>query len=604
MQSQYSNRRFIIIGTFVLIVIIYIIRLFSLQVLDASYRLSAANNAFRNVTQYPARGLIYDRNGKLLVYNEAAFDLMVVPRQVNPFDTAKFCEILDISREYVRTELAAAKSYSWYKPSVFLRQISAEKYAVFQEMLYKFSGFYVQTRTLRKYPIPVAAHVLGYVGEVNDKIVESQPYYKPGDYIGISGIEKSYEKYLRGEKGVKIFLVDVHNRIKGSYKDGKFDTMAVVGANITTSLDADLQAYGELLMQNKTGSIVAIEPHSGEILSLVSSPAYDPNLLVGRARSKNYTKLEKDSLKPLFNRALMAPYPPGSTFKPLNALIGLQEGVITTESHFTCSGGYTVGNFHLGCHHYGSIGFIYSIQGSCNAYYCNVFRRIIDNPAYNKVSEGYTAWRNHVMDFGIGKKLNTDLTHELKGFVPPPEYYDKYYGKDKWKSLWIVSLAIGQGEIGTTPLQLANMTATIANRGYYIIPHIIKDIKGDHQIPQRFKEKQFTSIDTAHFRPVIKGMELVVKSGTATRARVEGIDICGKTGTAENPHGEDHSVFIAFAPKDDPQIALAVFVENAGYGSTWAAPIASLMIEKYLNDSISRPWVEKRILDANLIEKR
>lgn len=603
MNQQFSNRRFVVGGVFLLLGLLFLIRLFFLQVIDSSYRLSADNNVFRYVTQYPARGLIFDRNGELLVYNEVAYDLMAVPIMVESFDTLELCDILDVDVATLRKGLDEAKAYSVYKPSVIVKQISARKYAFLQEKLFKFPGFYVQTRTLRRYPEKIAAHLLGYVGEVDQRMIEKDRYYRSGDYVGISGIEKSYEAYLRGKKGVNIYLVDVHNRIKGSYKEGRFDTAAVVGSNIVTTLDADLQAYGERLMKNKVGSIVAIEPATGEILCLVTSPAYDPNLLVGRVRAANYRMLMNDSLNPLFNRAIMAKYPPGSTFKLVNALVGLQEKVITTNSVFSCAGGYHVGSFTVGCHHGGSIDFIRSISGSCNAYYCNVYQRILDDRKYGSVGVAYENWRKHLASFGVGVYLGTDLTTELRGNVPPREHFDKIYGKDKWKSLWVISMAIGQGELGVTPIQLANVTSAIANRGYYYIPHAVKEIKGDGVIDPRFREKRYTSVDTAYFRPVIEGMELVVKSGTAASAYIPSVAICGKTGTAENPHGEDHSIFTSFAPKDQPRIVVTVYVENAGFGSTYAAPIASLMIEKYLTDSVTRPWLEERIVQTNLLPK-
>jgi penicillin-binding protein 2 len=601
MKNKFENRKYVVGGIVILITIIFIIQLFLLQVVDTAYKISADNNVFRYVTEYPGRGLIKDRNGKLLVYNEVAYDLEVVPNFMRAFDTLEFCRILDISKEKLVEGIQKAKMYSKYKPSVVVKQISSKKYAILQETLYKFPGFAVRTRTLRKYPEPIAAHVLGYVGEVNDKIIANDPYYKSGDYIGISGIERSYEKEVRGKKGVKIYLVDVHNSIKGSYKDGAFDTASVVGANITTTLDAELQSYGEKLMLNKIGSIVAIEPATGEILALITSPTYNSNLLVGQERTKNYQMLENDKLKPLFNRALMARYPPGSTFKLINALVGLQEGIITTNSAFSCNGGYHVGSFTVGCHHGGSIDFLHSIQGSCNSYYCNVFQRILDDKKYGKVSVAYNNWRKHLASFGIGRKLDIDLSSELSSFVPTVEYYDKIYGKDRWKSLWIISMAIGQGELGITPIHIANLTATIANRGYYITPHIIKSIEGKKSINKKYLEKHYTTIDKKHFEPVVDGMELVITSGTATRARLNGVSICGKTGTAENPHGTDHSIFVAFAPKHNPKIAIAVYIENGGFGSTWAAPIASLMIEKYLTDTISRPLMEQKMIEANLI---
>jgi penicillin-binding protein 2 len=426
-----------------------------------------------------------------------------------------------------------------------------------------------------------------------------------GDYIGISGIEKSYEKYLRGEKGQKVYLVDVHSRIMGAFQGGRFDRIARVGQNIVCTIDAELQTYGEKLMKNYKGSVVGIEPSTGEILVLISSPAYNPSLLIGRQRTANYLLLQKDTLEPLFNRPLMANYPPGSTFKTINGLIGLQEKVITYDTKFYCDMGYYYGRKKVACHnHYSPLNFPQAIQNSCNTYFCNVFRKIIEDSKYSSVTEAYNNWRAHVMSFGFGNKLNSDFTNELPGFIAPSSYYDKYYGKNGWKSLTILSLAIGQGELLITPIQMANMTATIANHGYYYIPHVVKSIQGQNKIESRFTEKKYTTIDSAIFDPVIEGMELAVNGGagsTAYWARLKDIIICGKTGTAENPHGEDHSIFVAFAPKENPQIALAVYVENAGFGSSYAAPIASLLIEKYLTDTITRPWMEKRILETNLL---
>lgn len=603
-MDTFYEKKHIVLLLVTLVCLVYIGRLFYIQVVNTNYKNSAANNSRRYVTQYPARGLIYDRNGELLVFNEVAYDLKVIPRQINNLDTSLFCKILDIEKDQLINELTKAKKYSKYKPSVIIKQIPAKRYAILQEFLYRFPGFYVQTRTIRKYPEKIAAHVLGYVGEVNERTIKKNPYYEQGDYIGVSGIERSYEKNLRGKKGSKIYLVDVHNRIQGSYQDGALDTAARAGDNITTTIHAGLQAYGELLMQNKKGSIVAIEPETGEILALVTSPSYDPNLLVGRIRSKNYKQLATNKYKPLFNRALMAQYPPGSTFKTVNALIGLQEEVITTESVFTCAGGYHVGTFTVGCHHGGAINFVYSIQGSCNAYYCHVFRRILDDRKYGSVDKAYVNWRNHLSKFGLGRKLNSDLPMDSKGFIPDTAYFNRYYGYKRWKSLMLISMAIGQGELGLTPFQMANMTAILANRGYYRIPHVVKAINGENAIAPRFKKVNFTDIDPKHFTKVVDAMELVVKAGTAMSAQINGISVCGKTGTAENPHGKDHSIFIAFAPKENPKIALSVYVENGGFGSTWAAPIASLMIEKYLTDSISRPIMEKQMLDANLLEEQ
>lgn len=604
MQNQFSKRQLVIAVIFIFFILIYLVRLFTLQVLESEYKLSAENNVLRYTVDYPARGEIFDRNGELLVYNERLYDLMVIPKQLKAFDTLELAELLGTSLEHFEKELQKAKDYSMYKPSIVFKQISLLRYAKLQEKMIKFPGFYMQERTTRKYPMSIAAHILGYVGEVNSQKIEEDPYYKSGDYIGISGIEKAYEKYLRGVKGLNIYLVDVHNRIKGSYKDGKYDSAAIVGKNLTTTLDAQLQLYGEQLMINKKGSIVAIEPSTGEILAFVSSPTYDPNLLTASERGENYKLLVNDSLKPLYNRALMSSSnPPGSTFKIVNALIGLQEKAITTESVFTCGGGFSIGSHIVGCHHAGSIDFYRSISGSCNSYYCNVFTRILKDEDYETVEDAYQNWREHVMSFGLGKKLNSDLENEQAGIIYESDYYNKYYGKGKWGPFTIISMAIGQGELGFTPFQLANMVSAVANRGYYIVPHTVKAIDGEPHIDSSYIEKHYVSIDSAYFEPVIEGMKLVIEAGTARSAWVEGITICGKTGTAQNPHGEDHSIFIAFAPLENPKIAISVYIENGGYGSTWAAPIASLVIEKYLTDTITRTWLEDRMLNANLLNK-
>jgi penicillin-binding protein 2 len=604
--DSFANRRHIIRFIFILVGLVFIIRLFILQVVDSTYKLTASNNVLRYVTQFPARGLIYDRNGELLVYNEATYDLMVVPDQLEAFDTTEFCAILELKKDYIDEALNRARKFSRYNSSVFLKQVSSKTYANLQEKLYKYPGFYVQARTLRKYSSDIGAHLLGYVGEVNEKIVENNDYYRSGDYIGVSGIEKSYEEYIRGKKGVNVYLVDVHNRIKGAYSNGRLDEEAVIGSNIISTIDAELQAYGEKLMSNKIGSIVAIEPSTGEILSIVSTPTYKPELLVGRKRTENYVQLMSDTLKPLFNRALMAQYPPGSTFKIINALIGMQERILYPHTKYECYGGYNVGRFHLGCHYHESpLNLVESIQMSCNAYYCNVFRNILDNKKYPSIRESFDQWREYILSFGFGEYLNSDLSNELKGLVPTKERYDRIYGKNRWKSLTLVSMAIGQGELGTTPLQMANMTAAIANRGYYYTPHIVKEIEGDFALDERFYQKNYTKIDSIYFEIAIEGMDLAVNGeagsgSTARSAQIPDITVCGKTGTAENPHGEDHSIFIAFAPKEDPKIAIAVYIENGGFGSTWAAPTAKLMMEKYLNDSISDPWWEEHVLNADI----
>ncbi len=600
MKDAFINRKYTIIILFVFAALVLIIRLFVIQVVKDSYRLSADNNVLRYVPQYPARGLIYDRNGKLMVQNQAAYDLMVIPSQAINTDTALLCNELNITKETFNERMKASINHSRRAPSIFLKQISAETYASLQEKLFMFPGFYVQPRTLRQYSKPIAAHLFGYVSEVDESIIKKDPYYKSGDYIGKLGIEETYEKELRGKRGVKILMVDVYSRIKGSYAEGALDTPAVQGLDIISGIDMDIQEYGELLMKNKTGSIVAIEPETGEILSLVSSPGYDPELLVGRVRSENYSRLNSDTTLPLFNRALMAAYPPGSTFKPLNGLIGLQEGVIQPTDKFSCQMGY----LFVGCHsHRSPLDLKDAISHSCNSYFCQTFRRILENPRSPSLYESFNRWKGYLTEFGFGTNLKTDFVNELPGFIPSVSYFDKYHGKNGWKALTVISLAIGQGEILTTPLQMANMTAAIANRGYYYSPHVIKSIGANGSVDPRFKVKHTISITPSNFENIILGMEDAVNGGegiTARGAAIKDIIVCGKTGTAQNPHGKDHSVFIAFAPKDNPKIAIAVYVENAGFGSTTAAPIASLMIEKYLRREITNKWQEKRILELNM----
>jgi len=600
MKDRYANRKYLVMALVVVAALILIARLFYIQIVNKTYRVSAANNALRPVTQYPARGLIYDRNGELIVYNQAAYDLLVIPVQTSVFDTARFNQILGITMDEFRSRMKSAVTYSRRAPSVFMKMISSETYALLQEELYRFPGFYVQARTLRKYTRPVASHMLGYVGEVDNKLIGRDRYYRSGDYIGVSGIEKSYEEKLRGRKGVEIFLVDVHNNIKGSYADGRYDTVSVPGENLWSTIDLNLQEYGEKLMRNKTGSIVAIEPATGEILALVSSPSYDPELLVGRVRSENFVMLQADTVKPLFDRALMASYPPGSTFKIMNGLIGLQENVIRPSSLFSCSMGYRAGSLTVGCHSHSSpLNLPQAVAQSCNAWFCNAFRGILENKEYPLLGEAFDHWRQYLVAFGFGNKLGIDLPNELAGNIPTRSYYDRYYGRDRWKALTVISLAIGQGEIGATPLQMANMVAVIANRGSFYIPHVVKKIGDDGSPAPLYMQKYITGISPENFEPVIEGMEGAVNGGagsTARGARLDSIIICGKTGTAQNPHGKDHSIFVAFAPKDNPQIAIAVYVENAGFGSTFAAPIASLMIEEYLTKKIKRKYLEDYVL--------
>lgn len=601
-MNNLTNRKFIVGAIFSIIGLIFIIRLFNVQVVNNKYKLDSANNVLRVITEYPARGLLYDRKGKLLVYNEAAYDLMVIPGQLKTIDTVLFCKLLNIEKSVFIEKVNKAKSYSRYKPSVFEKELTAENYANIQDQMYQFQGFFAQTRTLRKYPNNNAAHLLGYIGEVNNAVLEKNKYYKSGDYIGKSGIELAYEHLLRGKRGVRKILVDVHNREKGSYNNGLEDTLSVAGKNLTTTIDLDLQTYGELLMQNKTGSIVAIEPQSGEILSLVSSPGYNPNLLVGRSIKTNYPVLTKDSLKPLFNRATMAQYPPGSIFKTVQALIALQEGVITENTGFQCVRSL------VGCHnHPTATNVAASIKMSCNPYYYFVFKRLIQQGKVKSIFKdseiGLAKWNQNVKKFGFGGTLHTDIPGVKNGLVPGVDFYNKWYGKGRWAFSTIFSLSIGQGELGVIPIQMANLAAIIANKGYYYPPHVIKKINGKDSLPPDLSEKVSVGINSEYFLPIIEGMRGVVDEpgGTARRAKINGITVCGKTGTAQNPHGEDHSVFIAFAPMDNPKIAIAVYVENSGFGGTWAAPIASLMMEKYLTDSISDPLKEKRILEANLL---
>jgi penicillin-binding protein 2 len=603
MKKNYSDRKYIVISIVMVLGLIFLARLFYVQVVEEKYALSADNNAIKKKTIFPARGIIYDRNNKILVANDIAYDLMVIPRQVKDLDTNRFCSLLQISREAFESRINKASKYSWYKASLFLGQIPKNEFSYLQETLYEFKGFYTQERTLRRYPYHSGALNLGDIGEVNRKDIDKDPYYRSGDYIGKSGIEKFYENELRGKKGVEYLLVDVLSRTKGSYKEGRFDTLAVNGQNLFTSLDAELQVYGERLMKNKLGSIVAIEPSSGEILSLVSSPSYDPTLLVGRNRGKNFNMLVNDSLKPLYNRALMAAYPPGSTFKMLNALIALDEGVVNTSTEFSCAGPSAT---PIKCSHNHStpLAMVYGIQQSCNPYFWNTFRATLNNPLLGDVKKGYESWYHKVRSFGLGQKFNTDLMYEKAGNVPSVEYYDKVY-RGSWNALTVRSLSIGQGELLITPLQLANLTAAIANRGFYYPPHLVTSVGNKENVISNYKEKKLVDIKRENFEPIIEGMEKVVQvGGTARRGALDSVAVCGKTGTVQNPHGRDHSIFIAFAPKDDPKIAIAVVVENSGdYGGTWAAPIASLMMEMYLNREVVRKEKEKRILEADLINQ-
>ena len=601
-------RKLLLAGLTLIIGILFISRLFQLQVLNTTYQRLSDNNAILEISDYPERGFIYDRNGKLLVANQAAYDIMIIPENVIPFDTLSFCELTGVSKERLIKSLKKARRYSKRLPSVIVNQISKETYATLQEQMWKYEGFFIQKKSLRDYRIGFGANVLGYVSEVNNNDLKYDNYYQQGELIGRQGIEKSYENELRGKKGKRFLQKDRFNRIIGEYKNKTFDVEPKVAKDINLTLDALLQEYGEYLMQNKRGGIVAIEPSTGEILALVSAPSYDPNLLVGRNRSKNYRKLAQDTLaKPLFDRGLQALYPPGSPFKTLNALIALQEGVITPKTQFKCNKGhfYARGAF-MECHcRRGSRNdLLKGIYQSCNTYFANTYKKIINK--YDTPDKGVNQWNSHLKSFGLGNYLGYDLSVGKRGFIPNAAYYNSWYKEGGWKAPTIISNAIGQGEVLTTPIQLANFTAAIANRGYYYTPHFLRSVSGD-SIQQKFLRKN-TSIDPEHFEVVIDGMHKVVEKGTARIARIKGIEVCGKTGTAENftkiggvrTQLTDHSIFIAFAPKEHPKIAIAVFIENGYWGGRWAAPIASLMLEQYINKEVKRSWLEKRMVEGSL----
>ena len=603
-MKPFEDRKFVILGIFLTIGLIFLGRLFFIQVIDDSYQMSANNQTLRTITQYPVRGLIYDRNKQLLVYNEAAYDLMVVPSKVSDFDTSSFCRLLGISDSAFVIRLKNARKYSRYRPSVFEKQIPASQWALVSERLYKYNGFYGEKRTLRKYPKATSAHILGYISEVGNSDIAKDSYYKSGDYIGKRGLEKEYESVLRGTRGKKILMVDVHNRIKGNYRNGLYDSLPIAGKNLICSIDRDLQAFGELLMQGKRGSIVAIEPSTGEILAMISAPSYDPNLLVGRPRSKNYQMLQQnDSLNPLFNRTINAMYRPGSIFKIVQALVALDEGVITQETRFQCNRGI------IGCHGdhtYDEL--VGAIQHSCNPYFYQVYKRLIqrgDNTSiFKDANMGLQTWQERVKLFGFGVQLKTDLPGLKMGLVPTPEFYNKWYGENRWAFSTIYSNSIGEGELQVVPFQMANLAAIIANKGYYYQPHLIKSIGEDSVKRSEFTQKFDTEVDAKYFEPIVKAMYKVVneRGGTARRARMDSIIVCGKTGTVQNDPWPDHSVFMAFAPMENPKIAVAVYVEYSDYGGTWAAPISSLMIEQYLTGEIKRKDKQKRITNASFLE--
>lgn len=591
---------------------ILLAKLFIIQIIDDKYKLDADNNSMVYSIIYPTRGIIHDRNGKILVGNKVAYDLLVTPREVEEFDTLGLAKVLEVDPELIRNKMAEYRKnrrrIGW-QTVVMLKQLPQETYMKFAEVAYRFPGFRGQARSIREYPYNAGGNLLGYVSEVDANYLKRHPdEYKAGDYAGMTGIEAAREKELRGEKGYTIWLRNSKNRIESRYKDGEMDKEAIPGKDITTTIDAELQHYGQMLMQNKVGSLVAIEPSTGEILTMVSSPGIDVDMLADIGQ--HYAEISSNPYKPMFNRAVQAPYPPGSVFKLVNGLIGLEEGVVSPGTLYPCSMGYHFGRNKLGCHaHKSPINFEESIMMSCNAYYCYILRDLLENKKYESIGIAMDKWKEYVMSFGFGQKLGSDFPSELGGFIPGSGYYNKVYGKGGWKATTVISLSIGQGEIGSTPLHLANLCATIANRGYYYIPHIIKDSE-NVSIEDKYRERHYTMVDTTHFPKVVGGMYRAVNSGfgsggTASIAAVEGLEICGKTGTAQNPHGNDHSVFICFAPKDNPKIAVAAYVENGGFGATYAAPIASLLTEMYLNKEIgeSRKYLEERMLGSNLMDR-
>ena len=600
-------RQFLLFISVIGVGLLFISRLFYLQVYNASTNNLFDDNAIRKVYDYPKRGFVYDRNGELLVANQPSYDVMVIPREVEPLDTLEFCSLLKIDKEQFVKTYKKAYHYSPRLPSVFVSHLSKEDYAVLQEKMRKFHGFYIQKRSLRHYQTTIGANVLGDIGEVNNAIINRDPYYKMGDLIGKQGVEASYENILRGVKGIKFIQKDRFNRNIGPYKDGKFDTIPEQGKDITITIDAQLQAYGELLMKNKRGGVIAIEPSSGEILAMVAAPTYDPNILVGRGRSKNFTKLYNDTkANPLFNRSLQGVYEPGSPFKLMNALIALQEGVMSPNEIVTCYKGYKYGNRFMKCHcNYGTRNDMVSgIQRSCNAYFATTYRKILDKNG--NASNGIDTWSKHAKSFGLGDFLGYDLKVGQKGRIPDRDYYKRLY-PNTFYSTYTISNAIGQGEVATTPIQLANMIAAIANRGYFYTPHIIKKIEGE-TLPEQFTKPKYTTIDKQNFEPVIEGMLQVYKNGTASSLQIKDIEICGKTGTVENfikidsvkTQLTDHSIFVAFAPKDNPKIAIAVFVENGYWGSRFAGKVASLMIEKHIKGQITRTDLEEWLLKHSL----
>lgn len=593
-----ENRKYVLGGVATVIVLLYIIRLFTLQIMSDDYKKNADSNAFFKRIQYPSRGVISDRHGELLVYNQPAYDIMVVMKEQVGVDTLDLCRSLGITPEIYERRMAEIKDrnrnpgYSPYTQQLFMNQLAVEEFSIFQEKLFRFPGFYIQKRSIRQYHHPYAAHILGDVGEVSPGDIEEDEYYRRGDYIGKLGVERSYEKHLRGEKGVEILLRDARGRIKGHYQNGAFDRNPIPGKNLTLSIDIKLQALGERLLEGKIGSIVAIEPSTGEVLCMVSSPNYDPRIMVGRQRGKSHLELSRDPMKPLLNRAIMGQYPPGSTFKTSQALTFLQEGVITPSTPYPCYHGFIYRGLKVGCHAHGSpLPLVPALATSCNAYFCwGLYYMFGDRRKYASVQEAMTRWKDHMVAMGFGYRLGIDLPGEKRGMIPNAAFYDKNY-RGSWNGLTVISISIGQGEVNLTPLQIANLGATIANRGYYYVPHVVKEIQ-DTPLDTLYTRRHYTMVERRHYETVVEGMRKAVTGGTCRAANNPWYEVCGKTGTAQN-RGQDHSVFMGFAPKDNPKIAIAVYVENGGFGAVYGVPIGALMMEQYINGKLSPASEEK-----------
>ncbi|MDR0733550.1 MAG: penicillin-binding protein 2 [Dysgonamonadaceae bacterium] len=601
-----ERRKMVIVYGICILGLVYIIQLFALQVLDNNYKEWANSNAFLNKKQYPPRGVIYDRNNKLLVYNQQSYDVMVVVRETKEFDTLALCRAVNISKEYFKKKWNDMKNrklnpgYSSYTPQTLLTQLGIKEYGIFQESIYKFPGFYLQNKTIRKYNYPNAAHVLGYIAEADKQNLADDNYYVRGDYIGKTGVEKHYETYLRGTKGVEILLRDAHGRIKGKYDEGTHDQDPIPGKDLTLSIDIDLQVYGEMLMSNKLGSIIMIEPKTGEVLCMVSSPTYDPSILVGRQFGENFNSLTKDIYTPLINRALNGTYPPGSTFKPAQALAFLEEEIIQPTTAYSCYYGWPPGGGRPKCHPHGSpLALVDALGTSCNSYFCWGLKTMLESKKYGSIENAMDRWRDLMVSQGFGYPLGVDLPDEKRGRIPNGRFYSKIYSR--WNPFTVISISIGQGEIEETPLQICNLAATIANRGYYYTPHVVKKIR-DMNLDTAYVNRRYTGIASQHYGAVIDGMRKAVTGGTCYRVNLPNVEVCGKTGTAQNK-GKDHSIFMAFAPKDDPKVAISVLVENGGFGATNALPIARLMLEKYLNGEIAEAdkWMEESLKNTVIL---